>query len=207
MTSVFGQIEKISRSAKKRFLGFVTVAGLLTLNAYAVDKKSIGEDSQIGETSRIKSELILKLHVKIGKLENMGKGTDGLRVNYPIVGGYFEGKGMKGIVIPGGADMSVEREDGVVYINALYRIKTDDGEIIIVNNSGIWRLNERGLQKKAQGIAEKDLTYKDYYARTVPVFKTQPGKYSWLTDYVFVGTDDDAAEDEVLISVYQVLGD
>ncbi|WP_171006487.1 hypothetical protein [Pseudomonas sp. 2FG] len=46
----------------------------------------------------------------------------------------------------------------------------------------------------------------DCYGRTVPSFKTQPGKHAWRSDYIFVGTIDDVSSDEVLIGVYKVDG-
>ncbi len=155
------------------------------------------------KANRVSNELVMQIRVKLGPDEDMGKGADGHRINYPIIGGTFVGKGMKGTVVPGGADMSVERADGVTMIEALYRLKTDDGQIIIIHNAGIWRPNADGLAKQAKG---QELLESDYYCRTVPSFKTQPGAYSWLSDYVFVGTIDDVSEDEVLIGVYRVDG-
>lgn len=155
------------------------------------------------KAKRISNELVLQINVKLGPEEHMGQGPDGLRINYPIVGGTFVGKGLKGTVVPGGADMAVERSDGVTMINALYRLRTDDGQIIIIDNAGIWRPNESGLAKLAKG---EELLGSDYYSRTSPRFKTQPGKHAWLNDYIFVGTIDDVADDEVLIGVYKIDG-
>lgn len=157
--------------------------------------------------NRLSNELVMQISVKLGPREEMGKGPDGMRINYPIIGGTFVGKGMKGTVVPGGADMSVIREDGVSMINALYRLKTDDGQIIIIDNAGIWRLNESGLAKKAKGLELRDMKESDFYCRTTPKFKTQPGKHAWLNDYIFNGTIDGVSEHEVLISVYQVGGE
>jgi hypothetical protein len=155
---------------------------------------------------RIDSELVMQINVKLGAQEDMGKGADGHRINYPIIGGTFVGKGMRGIVVPGGADMAVDRNDGVTLIDALYRLKTDDDQIIIIHNAGIWRLNEQGLAKQAKGIALEDMLDSDAYCRTVPSFKTPPGKYDWLSDYIFVGSIDYLSESEVLIGVYRLNG-
>lgn len=157
--------------------------------------------------NRLSNELVMQINVKLGPPEEMGKGPDGTRTNYPIIGGTFTGKGMKGTVVPGGADMSVAREDGVTLINALYRLKTDDGQIIIIDNAGIWRFNESGLAKKAKGLELREMKESDFYCRTTPRFKTQPGSHAWLNDYVFNGTIDGISEHEVLISVYQIGGE
>ncbi|MCU1735030.1 MULTISPECIES: DUF3237 domain-containing protein [unclassified Pseudomonas] len=155
---------------------------------------------------RLDNQLVMQISVQLGPREDMGKGPDGMRINYPIIGGSFTGKGVKGTVVPGGADMSVTRDDGVTLINALYRLKTDDGQLIIIDNPGIWRLNESGLAKKAKGLELRDMQESDFYCRTTPRFKTQPGANAWLNDYVFVGTIDGISEHEVLISVYKVGG-
>ncbi|MEK1938946.1 MAG: DUF3237 domain-containing protein [Pseudomonas sp.] len=183
-------------TAQKLFcvLGITTLLGLGAVHADELEET---------KANRINHELVMQIHVKLGPEEDMGKGADGHRINYPIVGGTFVGKGMKGTVVPGGADMSVERNDGVTLIEALYRLKTDDGQIIIIHNPGIWRPNADGLAKQAKG---QELVEADYYCRTQPSFKTQPGAYAWLNDYIFVGTIDDVSNDEVLIGVYRVDG-
>ena len=179
-------------------LGVVALLGISTGAAAAELKET--------KPKRIDSELVMQINVKLGPLEDMGKGADGHRINYPIIGGSFVGKGMRGSVVPGGADLAVDRNDGVTLIDALYRLKTDDGQIIIIHNAGIWRLNEQGLAKQADGIALEDMLDSDSYCRTVPSFKTQPGKYAWLSDSIFVGSIDYLSESEVLIGVYRVNG-
>lgn len=179
-------------------LGVVALLGISTGAAAAELKET--------KPKRIDSELVMQINVKLGPLEDMGKGADGYRINYPIIGGTFVGKDMRGTVVPGGADLAVDRNDGVTLIDALYRLKTDDGQIIIIHNAGIWRLNEQGLAKQAKGIALEDMLDSDSYCRTVPSFKTQPGKYAWLSDYIFVGSIDYLSESEVLIGVYRVNG-
>ncbi len=184
--------------------GAATLLAILSMTSM-LNVSTVSANELLKETkpSRISNELVMKINVKLGPPEDMGKGADGHRMNFPIVGGTFVGEGIKGVVIPGGADMSVERDDGVTMIEALYRLKTDDGQIIIIHNAGIWRPNAVGLAKKAKG---EKLVESDYYCRTVPSFKTQPGKYAWLSDYIFVGTIDDVAIDEVLIGVHRVDG-
>jgi len=183
---------------------FKTLTGIAFAAALAAPSMAAELKERIPD--RLTHELVMQIDVQLGPQEDMGKGPDGARINYPIIGGTFTGKGMKGTVVPGGADMSVTRDDGVTHINALYRLKTDDGQVIIINNAGIWRLNESGLEKKAKGLAIKDMQESDFYCRTVPSFKTAPGAHAWLNDYIFTGTIDGISEHEVLISVYRVGG-
>ncbi|MFT3756358.1 MAG: DUF3237 domain-containing protein [Pseudoxanthomonas sp.] len=174
---------------------------LLAFTTQAVELKD-------SKPNRIHTELVMQIDVKLGPDEDMGKGSEGHRINYPITGGTFIGKGpdgetFKGEVVPGGADMSVERNDGVTKINALYRLKTDDGQIIIINNYGLWRPNASGLAKQAKG---EDLLESDFYCRTIPSFATGPGKHDWLEDYTYIGTIDDTPDGGVLIGIYRVDG-
>ncbi len=195
---------KSRRSLLKNVGGLLAAFGIASLvGAHAARAEALQETVP----NRISSELVMKISVKLGPIEDMGLGADGYRINYPIAGGTFVGlDGMQGTVVPGGADMSVERNDGVTMIEALYRLKTDDGQIIIIHNAGIWRLNEKGLAKQAKGVALEDMLDSDAYCRTVPSFKTQPGKYDWLSDYIYVGSIDYLSENDVLISVYRVNG-
>jgi len=68
---------------------------------------------------------------------------------------------MQGTIVPGGADISVMREDSVPRNNALYRLKTVDGQIII-DEAGIWRLNESNRAKKAKRLELKDMKETDF---------------------------------------------
>ncbi|OLS62565.1 DUF3237 domain-containing protein [Pseudomonas putida] len=174
----------------------VTALGLLVGVVQAGELKDSKPD-------RVKTELVMQINVKLGADEDMGKGAEGHRINYPIIGGHFVASGFKGEVIPGGADMSVERNDGVTKIDALYRLKTEDGQVIIIHNYGLWRPTAAGLAKQAKG---EELTQADFYCRTVPSFSTPAGKYDWLEDYTYVGTIDDVNDKEVLIGVYRVDG-
>jgi len=153
------------------------------------------------DSGRYTLELALRLEVKLGPEEDLGQSADGHRINYPIIGGRFAGPGIAGMVIPGGADMSVRRMDGVTLIDALYRIRTDDGVTIIVDNQGIWRpfqqdeLPQSGLSKPVEA-----------YLRTTPRFVAPLGKYDWLNRSVFIGTVDDIDDMTVLVSCHRVFG-
>jgi hypothetical protein len=96
-----------------------------------------------------------------------GNAADGVRNRlWPIVGGWFWGKGISGTVIPGGGDFPVTRPDGVTVIDALYRLRTDDDYQIIIHN---------------KGLAYPNGTY-----RLSPVFNVSGDKYAWLRDSTFV---------------------
>ncbi len=91
----------------------------------------------------------MRLAATLGPDEVIGPCHDGERRNYPITGGRFRGTGSQGQPIAGsvlgsGADISYLRRDGMAVIDALYRIRTDDGVIIVVHNTGLYEDPETG---------------------------------------------------------------
>jgi len=119
---------------------------------------------------------------------------------WPITGGRFSGRNIRGTVVAGGGDFPVVRPDGVTVVDALYRLKTDDGVTIIIHN--------RGLEQP--GPAPGEFRY-----RLAPEFIAPQGKYDWLNRNIFVATlvypvpesmrlSRGEAENDRLIEVYQV---
>ncbi|MFM6829933.1 MAG: DUF3237 domain-containing protein [Novosphingobium sp.] len=92
----------------------------------------------------------------------------------PITGGTFEGPGLKGTIIGGGWDWQLRRADGCLQIKADYMLRTDDGAVINVVNTGV---SCRANDPKA-------------VVRTHPVFEAPQGKYDWLSQGCFIGTLD-----------------
>lgn len=123
----------------------------------------------------IRTELVMNLVVTCSSPERIAPGTaskDGQRRDiWPIIGGKFEGRNIRGTVVPGGGDFPVMRPDGVVVVDALYRLKTDDGVTIIIHNKGL------AYQDGDDGWG----TY-----RLVPVFTAPVGKYDWLNKSIFI---------------------
>lgn len=98
----------------------------------------------------------------------------GSRNIVPITGGTFEGPGLKGTITAGGWDWQLRRADGCLQIKADYMLRTDDGVVINVVNTGV--------SCRARNPAA--------VTRTQPVFEAPLGKYEWLGQTSFVGTLD-----------------
>jgi hypothetical protein len=144
-----------------------------------------------------KTELVLEAYVKIAPAVQVGKSDAGTRRFIPITGGRFVGNGIKGEVMDGGADWQLVRPDGVLEVNALYSIRTDDGVTIEVDNRG---LIVPGAPPAAGHAAQQA------YVRTTPKFHAPEGKYDWLNKRIFVGTISPAAGGgAVVIRVFEVL--
>ena len=124
-----------------------------------------------------KLELVMKIVVTCSSPEAVAPTSaskDGKRQEiWPILGGRFFGRNIRGTVVAGGGDFPVIRPDGVEVIDALYRLRTDDGVTIIIHNKGL----------AYPGAKIEDTRY-----RLVPEFIAPQGKYDWLNRYVFVST-------------------
>jgi hypothetical protein len=180
----------------------VAVALLLTCSALVTPCVS-QDDWVLRERDPIKTELVLQLVVTCSNPEKIGPtedSKDGKRGEiWPIIGGRFVGKGIRGTVVAGGGDFPVLRPDGVEVVDALYRLRTDDGVMIIIHNVGL----------TYPGKEPGDERY-----RLTPQFIAPKGKYDWLNKSIFLATLTDVPanmrlakgpnENDRLIQVYRV---
>lgn len=128
-------------------------------------------DAHPSAAPTVNAEPILQLYVTLSDKVEVGASDDGDRYIVPITGGHFVGKDIAGVVMAGGADWQVVRADGVKTITALYSLRTDDGQVIVVDNRGIT-------------FTDGETTYK----RTIPKFHAPVGPYDWLNKSLFTGT-------------------
>lgn len=180
--------------------GAGVVAPVLAL-ACAVAGTAHGWTLTAQDTPRL--ELVMQLVVTCSTPERPAAAEDSKdgkrREIWPIIGGRFAGKGISGRVIAGGGDFPVLRPDGVEMVDALYRIRTDDGVTIIIHN--------RGLTYPGAHPGEERY-------RLTPEFIAPVGKYDWLNRSVFIATLTDVPpalrlargpkENDRLIEVYKV---
>ena len=111
--------------------------------------------------------------VTLGQAIPAGDTARGSRLIIPITGGTFEGPEIRGEVLPMGWDWQLRRADGCTEVEADYFLRTDDGVVInIVNTGVICRPDDGGPVP----------------VRTHPVFEAPLGKYDWLSQGAFVGT-------------------
>lgn len=119
-----------------------------------------------------KLTFVFEAIVNITKAEDLGPFPLGRRRIVPIIGGMFEGPGLKGIVRPGGADRQIIRVDGLRQLHALYELETDDGAVITVSNR----------------VLIDDTRPGSLYAFSNVELAAPDGRYGWLNRKVFVGS-------------------
>lgn len=138
-------------------------------------------------------EFVFEEIVTLAPAIEVGETARGHRRIIPITGGRFEGPEIRGEVMPGGWDWQLDRPDGCTDVVADYFLKTDDGAVINVRNTGT-------ICRPAEGEEPQPV-------RTHPVFEPPLGKYQWLGENAFVGTLELAPESEgfaVRIRFYRV---
>jgi hypothetical protein len=117
------------------------------------------------------------LKVEVADPFDFGITPAGHRRVINIVGGSFSGARLSGTVLPGGADWQVIRPDGTAVLDARYTLRTEGGDFILVNSSGLRHGPQEVMARLARGEA---VDPKLYYFRTVLRFETGSVSLDWL---------------------------
>lgn len=138
--------------------------------------------------------------MEIAPTRARGPGPLGARYVVPITGGRFEGRiapegpapaPFRGRVLPGGFDLQRLRDDGVLELEAIYHMETEDGVEVEVRNLCL-------LTEDAAGRLD--------YSRSRLFVEAPVGRYDWLNRRVFVGSVEVIRpEAEVLIRSFVVV--
>jgi hypothetical protein len=113
----------------------------------------------------------------------LGRAGIGERRIIGITGGTVKGPELNGVVMPGGADWQIVRDDGVSEINARYTLKADDGALIFVEAPGIREASPEVIKRINSG---EIVDPSEYYFRTTPRLETASKKYAWMNRRLFV---------------------
>ena len=136
----------ITFAAQRRGHGFAlyikTINGMMSRRFVLVPWLLLA--SGIASVAQTRGELVVQLRVTLGASRDVGtvwcdsaRTQTARRVVIPITGGTFEGPGLKGTILCGGADYQMVRADGSrTELDAIYEICTHDGTLIHVRNSG-----------------------------------------------------------------------
>ena len=115
----------------------------------------------------------------------LGATLRGRRRIVPIVGGTFEGPGLKGRVLSGGADWQIIHADGFSELDSRYTLETESGDLIAVQNRGI---RHAAPEVMTRLLAGEPVDPSQVYFKTLPTFETAAPHLQWLTRSLFLGT-------------------
>jgi Protein of unknown function (DUF3237) len=146
-------------------------------------------------------EYLMNLSVDVGNVVSMGPGPIGERRVVGILGGTFEGSGLRGEVLPGGADWQIARSDGVLDLDARYALKEQAGGVVRVLSQGYRHGPAEVLEALGRG---EDVDPAKYFFRTIMRFETGAPYLEWLNRTIAVATAKREAR-RVLLSAYRLL--
>ena len=126
----------------------------------------------------MKTRPLVTLRLTTESPQNLGRTPLGDRVTFPIRGGDFTGERLRGTVLPGGADWTLRRHDGVLDLDLRITLKTEDGALIHMTFAGL-----------------RDDSHS--YFHTLPRFETAAAKYDFLNRLLAVGTGEIRADGPV----------
>ena len=127
--------------------------------------------------------LLLEIRATLDAPIVVGEVPEGTRRVVPVLGGTFAGPGMRGTLLPGGADWQYLRPDGVMMVEAQYLLRTDYGVIIQVNNRGMRHGPADVIRRLGAG---ESVDPAEYYFRAAPRLSAPAGRYEWLNRRLFL---------------------
>jgi hypothetical protein len=156
---------------------------------------------QQATTPAPKLEFAFELHAEVGKPDEVGAVPGGIRRVIPILGGTFSGSGLKGKILPGGADHQLLQSDGFTQLEARYILQTEQGEMIYVTNRGMRHGPAEVLQRLNAGErVDPNLIY----FRTAAMLDTPAQRLQWMARSIFVCVGE-RYPTEVVVRFYRVL--
>ena len=118
----------------------------------------------------------------------IGPMAAGVRRIIPIEAGAFEGpgfdgEGIRGRIVPGGADWQILRADGIDELHARYTLQTDRGALIYVLVRGMRSGPAEVMERLRSGeVVDPSL----YYFRGAATLETSASELQWMTRSLFV---------------------
>jgi len=128
-------------------------------------------------------EYVARIVVEVGTPIDLGRAPRGHSRIVPITGGSFVGPGLRGRVVPGGADNQLLVTDTLTELDAQYALETDDGAMIGVRNVGLRAGSPADIAALVAGraVAPDRIRF-----HTMPRFTTADPGLGWLNDRLFV---------------------
>ena len=144
---------------------------------------------------------LLTMQVTVEGAQMIGTVPTGKRVTAPVTSGTFEGPRLRGKVLPGGADWTLLRSDGVLELDLRLTLETDDGALIYLRSFGLRHGPADVIAALGRG---ETVDPSAYYFRTTPRFETGHAKYAFLNKLLAVAAGDRRSTGPIY-SMYEIL--
>ncbi len=138
---------------------------------------------------------------QLAEILDFGDTPVGHRRVIHITGGTVEGPGLKGQILPGGADWQIGRADGVADIHARYTIAVEGGGHILAESKGLRHGPPEVIAALARG---EDVDPASYFFRVLYRFETGVASLDWLNRTMAIGVGRRLPRG-VKIDLYEVL--
>jgi hypothetical protein len=178
-----------------------TVLSLTCVFLAVVVTNSLVTGQQTAPPPAPKMEFAFEIHAEVAKPDEVGVIPGGTRRVIPILGGTFTGPGLKGKILPGGADHQLLQPDGFTQLEARYVLQTEQGEMIYVTNRGMRHGPAEVLQRLNAGErVDPNLIY----FRSAATLETSAPRLQWMARAIFVCVGE-RYPTEVVVRFYRVL--
>src|SRR5471030_1743186 len=81
-------------------------------------------------TVPINARPLMVLRLATSPIQEIGSTPEGTLTIFPVTGGSFEGERLRGKVLAGGGDWVTARSNGMMTLDLLVALETDDGSLI-----------------------------------------------------------------------------
>jgi hypothetical protein len=126
-------------------------------------------------------EYVMSYTATLREPEVIGPMPEGLRMNFYVTGGTFEGPNCKGSIVPVGGDWLTIRTDGVGVLDVRATLKTEDNALIYIAYTGILDVGPDGYAKALDGKLPDAIAL-----RVASRMHTAHPKYQWMNRLQFV---------------------
>ena len=127
---------------------------------------------------------VYRLEATVGEALDLSEVAQGRRRIVPLTGGTFNGPELNGTLIPGvSADWQLVLPDGTALADIRYTLKTNDGDLLYVQSSGVRHGSADVLARLARG---EDVDPSKYIFRTSTQIETAAPALDWLNKGVFI---------------------
>jgi hypothetical protein len=147
------------------------------------------------------TDFLFRMEIAVAAPQVIGDMPLGDRRLGLITGGRFEGPGLNGVVLPGGADWLLTGNDGATRLDVRAALQSDEGQVIGITYQGVRHAPPDVAARMAAGEL---VPPGSYYMRTAIRFEAGPGPHEWLNRLLAVAVGHRFPEGPVY-DVYAVL--